>query len=44
MRVINFTLATLAASASMVMSAPAEASGAAAKWICPNGWKYCGVR
>ncbi|CAI7675645.1 unnamed protein product [Penicillium pancosmium] len=42
MRVISFTLATLVATASIVMAAPAEASGAATKWICPNGWKYCG--
>lgn len=43
MRVISFTLATIVATASMVIAAPAEASGAATKWICPNGWKYCGV-
>ncbi|KAJ5983994.1 hypothetical protein N7481_006093 [Penicillium waksmanii] len=42
MHVISFTLATLVASASMVMAAPAEPSGAAAKWICPNGWEFCG--
>lgn len=44
MHVISFTLATLVASASMVMAAPAEPSGTAAKWICPNGWEFCGVR
>jgi hypothetical protein len=44
MHVISFTLAALVASASMVMAAPAEANGAAAKWTCPNGWIFCGVR
>lgn len=44
MRFISFTLTTLMASASMVMAAPADSNGAAAKWTCPNGWKYCGVR
>ncbi|KAJ5387205.1 hypothetical protein N7509_009746 [Penicillium cosmopolitanum] len=42
MRFISFTLTTLMASASMVMAAPADSNGAAAKWTCPNGWKYCG--